>query len=88
MSSNCYSFLCVYVLFVLFFSGIDIISTSTGTTPDCIIPNSFAAIVVTSITLPFINGPLSLIRTVTVLSLFIFFTLTIVPKGSVLCAAV
>ena len=56
--------------------------------PALTIPIAVAAALLKSIILPATNGPLSFTRTVTDFPFVVFVTLTIVPKGSFLCAAV
>ena len=71
----------IYTYFFLY-----LILTFATPTPTILI--SLAAALVKSIILPLIKGPLSLIRTTTDLLLARLVTSTLVPKGSVLCAAV
>jgi len=61
-------------------------SSVTGTTPEK--PSCLAAIGERSIIRPLLNGPRSLIRTMTVRRFFKLVTRTNVPKGSERCAAV
>jgi hypothetical protein len=68
-------------------SGLSV-SSFTRTVPDCMIPIAFAASTERSMILPLTNGPRSLMRTTTSLSLFRLVTLTHVPNGRVGCAAV
>lgn len=78
-------FRCEWV-FVKFHPRPSTTSSVTGATPEK--PNRRAAVGVTSMTRPRTNGPRSLIRTTTERPLRRLVTRTIVPNGSVRCAAV
>jgi transposase-like protein len=68
--------------------GVSTTSNVTGARPPSIIPNWAAAAWERSMIRDFTNGPRSLIRTNTLASLSRRRTRTLVPKGSVRCAAV